>query len=340
MISSEFSSVLKSGRTDFNNRFALARRIYASLRAEEFSSFLETAVDPLVRLVATIDKNRISTVAYAAYDIALALVGQNLAGPGSKYQFIEEGWEKILHPAVKHVVHDPEKVITCVSNALYNIAATQGADLSMWQETLGMFSTITDDIDTFLKIGQILSWKAGLAHYRNGSLILLDTLPEKMSRSIMRINDNKSWIQIREQLGQDPWFNPSDTDETIKAKESGFRITARVGEFRGFGGLFIEPPLVATIGEEILVKSGTECWLLMADIFGATFHRVEVSEFDKAAQKTSMLSDIKINGTKIRFKGEIIDIKHLGSISSAARNNHTLALTSPLSHSVFLMRIS
>jgi hypothetical protein len=47
MISPALASILRSGRADFNARFAAARHLHPNLDACAFSEFLQTAVDEL-----------------------------------------------------------------------------------------------------------------------------------------------------------------------------------------------------------------------------------------------------------------------------------------------------
>ncbi|MEE9910298.1 MAG: hypothetical protein K4571_01125 [Deltaproteobacteria bacterium] len=337
MISPVFASILRSGRTEFNTRFAMARRRFPSLSAEAFSLFLETTVDFLVESVAATAPDRVADAVFSAYDAALELVGQNLAGSGSQYRFIEEGWQKIIPASAGLIAKSPERVIPAISNALFNLGTMPGVKPSKWADDLACISAQCADVETFLQVGQVLAWRAGLAHYRRSALTVLDSLPEKLALSAMGLNAAASWTDIRRRLEQDPWFDPA-SDKSLTAR--GIRIAARVGAFRGFGGLFVEPPLVACAGDDYLVKSGNDCWLLHADIYGATLHRVEASEFDKAAAQTGRLSGVRFNETTIIRENMSLDLAFLGSFSSAALNTHSLALTSPLTHAVTLIALT
>ena len=59
MVSAALASILRSGRTDFNARFAAARRIYPELQSEAFAEFLRTAVDELVGAVEKVRADRV-----------------------------------------------------------------------------------------------------------------------------------------------------------------------------------------------------------------------------------------------------------------------------------------
>jgi hypothetical protein len=112
---------------------------------------------------------------------------------------------------------------------------------------------------------------------------------------------------------------------------------AQAGAFRGFGGLFVEPPRVALAKDHFLVRSGPECWLLTADVFGATFHRSSPAEFEAAVKQSSLPPGLKVKDSKLTWQKERFEIASLGKVTSVAANATTLALTSELTHTVVLV---
>ena len=113
----------------------------------------------------------------------------------------------------------------------------------------------------------------------------------------------------------------------------------QTGAFRGFGGVFIEPPRVALAVEHFLVRSGEESWLLTADIFGATFHRTSLTDFESAVQHTKLPAGLRVADSKVVWEDERFEIPSLGKFTSSAANATTLALTSELTHSVVLIAL-
>src|SRR5262249_1631555 len=117
------------------------------------------------------------------------------------------------------------------------------------------------------------------------------------------------------------------------------RIVAQAGAFRGFGGLFIEPPSVAATGSHFLARSGGECWLLTADAFGATFHRATVGEFEAASPESRMPVGLHFDGSRVAIDGARFEFPAIGEFTSAAANSTTLAITSRFTHSVVLVAL-
>ncbi|PYJ81353.1 MAG: hypothetical protein DME22_21320, partial [Verrucomicrobia bacterium] len=276
MVSTALASILRSGRADFNARFVAARRIHPELEPGAFTGFLGTAVDDLAQAVEKVRADRLGEVTMAAYDAALELVGQKLAGPGARMKAIEEGWCRILPKAASLVAMAPGRLIPAVCNAVHQLASTPGARPAHWIETMEELAPQCADADAFLKLGQVAAWRAGLAHLRSGAIAAADALPEPMALAAFGAKSGSSWAGVRERLLANPWFDPASEPKP----SSTLRVVTQAGSFKGFGGLFIEPPLVVSSGEHFLVRSESECWLLTADVFGATFHRASIKEFE------------------------------------------------------------
>jgi len=127
MISDALASVLRAGRHDFNARFAAARQRFPSLNGEMFGLVLREMVDPAVAAVAALRPECVAETVSTAYDVALELAGQNLAGPATRSMAIAEGWHRLLPAAAQHLAEAPARVLAAVSNALHHLATTPGA---------------------------------------------------------------------------------------------------------------------------------------------------------------------------------------------------------------------
>ncbi|HCE67999.1 MAG: hypothetical protein A2X82_17030 [Geobacteraceae bacterium GWC2_55_20] len=340
MISVELADILRSNRTDFNARFNEARRSYSGLNGEQFAVVLREMVDPLIVAVAELCPDCVAETTSVAYDVALELAGQNLVGPGGRNMAIDEGWRALLPSVARHLAAEPRRVLPAISNALHHLATTPGARPAEWARDLGRLAGLCGSADEFLRLGQAAAWRSGLAHYRTAALALFDSLPEQLSLALLEVSSPTSWKAVRLLLEQNRWYNPTtpECDQAVAGDQ--LRIVARVGAFRGFGGLFIEPPRVAVNGSSILVRSGPECWLLTADFFGATFHRCDPALFDASARQANLPPGLKIDGSTVRRNGITLNLDPLGMISSCAATVDTLALTSPLTHAVLLVALT
>src|SRR6185369_14358759 len=93
----------------------------------------------------------------------------------------------------------------------------------------------------------------------------------------------------------DLWFDPAKPDTS--------RTVVRAGAFRGFGGLFTEPPVVTVAGDQLFVRGGDEHWLISADAFGVTFHRVTKEEFERAPVRSGLPPGISLSGATLTVQG-------------------------------------
>jgi hypothetical protein len=329
------ASILRSGRAEFNARFAAARHFYPDLDAGAFAEFLGTAVDPLVQAVEKVRADRLADVTRAAYDAALELVGQRLAGPHSRQSSVEEGWRRLLPKAASLVAAAPDRLIPAVCNAIHQLASASGARPGQWIEIIEKLGPQCSDVDVFLKLGQVAAWRAGLAHFRQSAIATADSLPEGMALAAVGAKPGSAWIDARQRFVADPWFDPACQG----TEAPGFRVTAQVGSFRGFGGLFVEPPRLLPAGAHFLVNSGDGYWLLTADAFGATFHRASKEEFNRALKTPPFPAWLRLADSRVTMNGTSWSLPEMGGISSSAANDTTLAVTTHLSHAILLIAL-
>lgn len=335
-LNSAFASVLRSGREEFNALFLAARRVHPDLDPGVFAEFLRTAVNDLVQAVDAAAPERVPEVVMAAYEASLELVAHQLVGRGARHPFIEQGWRRILPLAAPLVAAAPGQVLGAVCNALVQIAATPGARPEQWIALLEDLAPRCSDAQALLKLGQVAAWRAGLAHFRAGAIDAADGLPEPLALAALGAPTSDLWPEVRNRLRLDPWFDPGTKADGAGSVE----VVARVGTFRGFGGLFTEPPCVAWDGNHFLVRSGEGCWLLTADVFGATFYRMPVGEFEAARKRSTLPPGLRVVGSGIEIKGSHFSLPALGEFTSAAANGNTLALTSGLTHAIVLVALS
>ncbi len=341
MISAGLASVLRSDRAGFNARFATARRARPELDPAAFKVFLETSVDELARAVEQVRSDRLGEVVQVSYDAGLELVGQGLAGPHARTPAVENAWRRVLPGAAALVAQAPGRIIPALCNAAYQLAVTPGARVQEWTEGMAALSSRCPDPAAWGRLGQVIAWRAGLAHLREGALAVADGLPEPLALAALRARPGIPWASLREELRANPWSNPSADD----AADRGNQVVAEAGAFIGFGGLFPEPPLVVCARDQFLVRCDQDGWWLMADAFGATFHRATAPELEaltvdrKGSPDGAGRARLPLAGSSVELEGRRLDFPALGVLRSAAANSTTLALTSRFSHAVFLVAL-
>ncbi|MBM4423576.1 MAG: hypothetical protein FJ030_09320 [Chloroflexi bacterium] len=326
------ASTLAANRERFNSKFAAARHYKPALDGDAFADLLRGLVAPIVEAVHALAPDQTFAATDALYDLTLDLLAQDFLGPRSRHPLIASGWAHLLPKFARHIAADPRAIVGAITNALYNISTTPGARPGEWMRDMLALADHCPDSETLLKVGQILSWKSGLAHYRAAALDLCETLPPAVARLTLGFpaDSSQPLDSVLRRLRAHPWHRPT-LHPSRSTPELG--IVARLGAFRGFGGLFIAPPLVFTSGDHFIVTDGEGSWLLTADAFGATFHRTDAQP---STGKTKSPFTIHRSGEVSGPNGKQ-QFPELTQYTSAAANETTLAVTIPHSHSVHLI---
>lgn len=299
---SRLRQALLDRRERYNTAFALARRVRPRLSEEAFKEHLLTVVAPIVEATAP---RAAEAVTEALYDASLELVGSGLF---SRYEALREGWIRLPQLA-PHLEREPRRLVAAFSNALHRLSVTPGARAHQWLEELLEAAPLCGDTERLLEAGKVLGWKAGLAHYREGALQAAAALPARLAAHLLEADDPADRLA---RLRDDPWLCPEG---------SPLEVVARVGAFRGFGGLFLRPPRAHQEGDDLVVSDGDGAWLVTADLYGATFHPTPLPQGDPRSTLPGRLKKLVAEPT------------------SWAANRHTAAVTSRFSHAVTLIAL-
>lgn len=337
MISGTFAEILKENRSSLNLKFAEARGIQPSLDGEVFSDLLRQEVTPIVDTMDRHQPMATKQVALVLYDLTLKLLSKDFIGPNSRFPVILQGWRELLPRIPQHLSADPRTVIGAITNALYNFSLEPSARHQEWLEIMRQLAPLDVDAKVFLQAGQVAAWRAGFSHFREGALNLCLNLPRPVLNIALGLPDTSASLSMEDivkRLAADPWLHPSSLGNTADSPRR-LEIVKRAGAFRGFGGLFRQPPLVMSAGDHFIVRDGDASWLLVPDIFGVTFHRVD-DEPEKA-----LPSPFKIDQRgRVTCNNQAASFPELADHTSMVANAHTLAVTSSLSFSIFLIALS
>ncbi|HRA01422.1 MAG TPA: hypothetical protein PLJ62_14550 [Thermoflexales bacterium] len=342
---SPFAQILRAGRDQFNAQFAAAKHQYPLLDGAAFGAHLEQNVAPLVDAVAAVQPGRASDVAQTAYALSLELVGQQFIGAGARYPLIERGWREAFPALAAHIAARPQAMLAALTNALYNLSQTPDTRGGQWIAEIKNIAPACADADQLLQTGQVLAWRMGMAHYRDGALAVCQTLPPALALAALGISgaaDEATRDLTVNLLRGNPWLRVDGLSvrqiSQLKDKPQKLGVTSRVGVFRGFGGVFMSPPLVASDGAHLFARSENECWLITADAYGATLHRSDPSEFE-TAQKAGVNAPkpfTLVKGAASR-DGLQASFPELAQVTSIAQTAHTLAVTTPATHAITLI---
>ena len=361
MITGAYAQALKDNRPSFNARFAEARRTQPRLDPHEFADTLRTTVAALVAATEQARPDRTAEIVNVLYDLSLDLLAREFIGPHSRYPFITLGWRDLLPALGAHLAESPRTVAGAITNALYNLSVEPAARPQEWLDSMRALAPLCPGLPELLQAGQVVAWRAGLAHYRRGALALCRQLPPPLALAALGLHANTQpasdstgppivslatgkpggidpdLFVLLDRLDGDPWLRPVDACTPNPRRE--LKLVARTGAFRGFGGLFMAPPLVTASGDHFVARDGDARWLLTADVFGATFHRTG----DLPALTGSGVFQLDRTGkvTLRQAQGTFSKVfPELANFTSAAATDRTLAITTPFSHAICFVALA
>ena len=338
-VSGAFAAALANRRSRFNAQFAEARRWRPNLDGAAFQAHLAEVVAPVVEQAAALAPEKAEAATEALYDLSLDLMGQELLGPRARSPLLGQGWQRLFPPLAAHLAADPRRFAGALTNALHQLATTPGTRGEAWIAEVLALAPLCGDTPTLLAAAQVAAWRAGLAHYRRSALQVARTLPARVAVAALGEPEIRppALPQLEAALARlydDPWLTPAQALNG-QTGERHMQLVARVGAFRGFGGLFLAPPKVSGPGGQFLVDDGQGQWLLNADRFGATLHRTPAPPTGPEAMQQPYYR-LDTRGKVMRGKHSATFPELAGSQSSAA-DATTLAVTTPLSHVVYLV---
>jgi hypothetical protein len=339
LIDGPLAEVLKRGRDRFNTKFAYARRRFPALDGETVKEHLRVTVAPIAEAVHATAADCVDAVVDVLYDLSLELIGGGFIAAESRYPVLLRAWREML-PRLPHLVAcEPARFVGAITNAVYNLSTTATARPTFWIDAMTRLGGECADVQAFLEAGKVVAWRSGLAHYRDGALAACLNLDAELARAALGLPDADTtpMATIIERLRQDRWLAPAMASN-LSNKEKRLRVVAAVGAFRGFGGVFVEPPKVLLHEGEWLAYDRESCWRVTADLFGATFHRAgnRPPASDRPAQ-----FDLKIDRSgRVMKAAQAATFAYLADASSSAATDTTLAVTLPHSHSIYFVALT
>ncbi len=346
-ISDTFARILAAERERFNALAAEAARRTPGFDTEALAAFLRSGVDGVVAAVATLAEaapERAAAVAEAAYDIALVLVAQRLAGPLARSRFVERAWVELFPSCAPRIAEAPGEVLGALSNAALYLGNTPELRGDEWLRSLSALAGDAETVSQLLTLGKVLAWRAGAAHFRDGALAAASTLPRALALAAVGAAPGDDWARVHARLSADPWWSPEGEKHRQEDGAPPRRKTRgrKIGDFSGFDGIFRQPPEVRANAGGFWVKSGDRYSLLIADAWGAVLHRASREEYERPEPLQSSQSSQSIrpppvlDGTRLKLAHGGIELDLPAEGLAFACNGHTVAVSSPYSFAIRL----
>lgn len=324
MVSAAFGAALAAQRREFNALAAEARRRYPGFDQDAFTQFLVEAADPVVDAVAHTAPDSVHGVAAHAFRMGLEMVGQRLADGSPRTSGLVRAWTTVLPRFAPLVARAPERTLGMLSNAALHLATLPGVRVQRWERDMAALAPLVDSIEHLRALGQVLAWRAGAAHYRQGAIAAADGLPEALALAAFRCADAGSWQLARASLASDPWWRAEADPDGVS--------THVTGSFAGFGGLFTTPPRLAAAESCFVVQSGERAFLLIADAYGVVLLPAGEADAGAVANLPYLVEgdDLLVGRQRIALA---LPPEGLALCATAS----TIALSSPYTHAIQLV---
>jgi hypothetical protein len=329
------ADALKRGRQALNTRFAQAQHGLARIDTDAFTLHLVTVIDPIIRAVAHHFSEKTDATAHVLYELSLELFADKLLGPGSHEPAIADVWRKLLPVIPRLVAREPRRIAASLTNAVSNLAQISGTRPVQWIEEMIAVGPLCEDAQALLAAGSVAAWRAGCPQYRQAALQSARTLRTELSARLFGVFPETPApviAQAIDAMSRNPWL---DVPSALAGPDpSRLRIARVAGGFRGFGGPFLRPPIVALDQEQLIASDGGYVWAVVADVYGCVFHRLRTGNLKPKNQTGSAWLSA---GGDLHWEKSTASFPELANCRSTAWDKHTLAVTLPASHHIFLI---
>jgi hypothetical protein len=276
LLDGPIAAALAQHRDRFNAIVANARRNYVDFDTGILESQLRGPLRDLVDSCDRISPGSGARVLAAIFDDVVELVGQHRLGGGSHDPLVSA-----LPGLTRIVVDEPRKVFGSLANGVVYLQSF-GLPVGEWLRRLTL-AAAWGDAAAVLRAGQVAAWLLGVSQFRGSALQVAATLNEAAFAAALGLDGASPDKDTLQRLRENRWWRPG------YASNGAPRVAHRVGGFRGFGGPFLSPPSVGVRAGYLVVRAGTDAWLLHADAWGATLTRTEPDGVDFRSSEKALV---------------------------------------------------
>jgi hypothetical protein len=326
------AEVLADSRDSFNARFAALRKGRAGVDPERLAAHLAGPFARLLEALAAIDAAGARRAAVGLFDVSLELLAAGLLGSSPVSRLVSRAWAEVLPCIGRLVIVDPRGASATVLNGAATLARAAPAAAESWLDRLASCGGLAASVAELRSLGLVLAWRCGQAQYREAALERWAALPGPLREASLGVAGADDAPADMLATLENPWRVPGAGS---KADHPPLRVVGRCGGYRGLGGSFVHPPLVAAAEGRIFALDSDGCCEVHADCFGIllTRHPGELPGDAAAGDPDFALS---ADGTVSR--GEVsASLPALAASTSSASTQWTLAATLGSSHFVFLV---
>jgi len=297
----------------------MTRRSPMGLDTQAFSDFLNHGVDPIVRAISKTAPDRLSMSVDEMFTMALTLVSTKHAGPAAQQDYVNKLWRDIAPSFSTLIAHDPIESLSMLTNAMIKVAGDPNIRSEDWLNHIAQIAPDAQDISTLKSLCIIASWRSGGVNMRGAALKAANKIPEALACKAVRASKKAKWEKVYDRLIKDIWWRPDEQEV------SGHMV----GDFAGFRGTFLHPPILKPALEGFLVRSADLYFHLTVDAFGTKLHPINIDAFKKAKTGKPPQKENNPIWAKIFPSDELTLISNANSVAATSPHSYSIHV-SPL----------
>jgi hypothetical protein len=250
----------------------------------------------------------------------LLVVQRDLGGVVTHRDAVFAAWVSVAHAAPALLAESPLAVLGSVANAVMTLARGYPGLVAPWTARLAELAPKCRSVESLRDLGTLIAWRLGFVAVRGAAVRALPALPAELAAPVFGAGgEAKAWSAVAARLAKDRWYDPRDAAEAPR-----LALVASLGGFAGLGGVFVEPPMIARLGDNLIAFDRERAVLLIADRFGQAC--VSMTRSDALGVGGDARAYVKKDGTvtfgSLRFRDP-----RLTEALSAAATDDVLAVS-------------
>lgn len=253
---------LATRRQELNGRFRAAQRRFPRLAPDVVLGLCRE----LLPALAGDGEAGSAELLSAAYDLILLHAGRGILAPGGGALGLGVLFREAF-PRLRALLRSrPAYLPAALSNAVENLGP-RGAEFA---RGLASMADSLAGAEMVMDAGAVLAWRLGEARLRGQALERAARLPPGVTRVALGVGcPDEAVPGLLAGLAADGWRQ----QEEILAPRTEWALVGRLGNFRGYGGHFTQPPLLLDAGgrggrHRFWVRCDGANYRIDADVFG------------------------------------------------------------------------
>jgi hypothetical protein len=270
LIRGPFAELLQEHRDRLNDQIAAAKRNHPALSDDRLAAALREFAAPLYNAAAP----GLKSGSLALADALFAFVPDWLASTS------EEENSRLLPLLLRFLeafqrvyIQAPAALPRHAGNVLLNLSRVN-IPVELWLERMIAVAAGCAGEHAVETAGVIAAWGAGAADYRDSALRLLAESSPSVVRTLLGLNpeiEARDYPEFCRALEEHRWRKPGTYREKPGSR---LELIHTIGRFRGFGGPFLNPPVVSASADGFTVSDSERSWSVTADCFGYSLHEI------------------------------------------------------------------